>query len=185
MKNEQSKRALWKTYGILMGIMLGGSAFVLAGQGIWSSIQSEKDRKLVVENENQPTQETQKNNESGQSARDLSTTYVEENDPDRFIKEHYLGLNRRDYERTWTDLSTDFKVIAGGYSAYTEWWDKVANIQLNSTRIVSQEANQVIIDANLQYEMKSGETVYDEKSRIYLEWNAKESHWDIINKVTP
>jgi hypothetical protein len=50
---------------------------------------------------------------------------------------------------------------------------------------VSQEANQVIINANLQYEMKSGETVYDEKSRIYLEWNAKESHWDIINKVTP
>jgi hypothetical protein len=51
MENEQSKRALWKTYGILMGMMLGGSALILAGQGIWSSIQADQARKLALENE--------------------------------------------------------------------------------------------------------------------------------------
>jgi hypothetical protein len=110
---------------------------------------------------------------------------AEERDPEKFVKQHYEGLNQRNYERTWTDLSTDFKAIAGGYSAYTEWWEKVANIQLISTRVVSQESNSAVIDANLQYNMKSGDTVYDNKSRIYLEWNSEEKHWDIVNKVAP
>jgi hypothetical protein len=52
MKNEESKQALWKTYGILMGIMLGGSIIVLAGQGIWNSIQVEEARKAALEDEN-------------------------------------------------------------------------------------------------------------------------------------
>jgi hypothetical protein len=51
MENEQSKRALWKTYGILMGMMLGGSALILAGQGIWSSIQAERTQKAAIEDE--------------------------------------------------------------------------------------------------------------------------------------
>jgi hypothetical protein len=52
METEQRKRALWKTYGILMGIMLGGSVVVLGGQGIWSSIQAEQARKASLEEEN-------------------------------------------------------------------------------------------------------------------------------------
>jgi hypothetical protein len=114
-----------------------------------------------------------------------STQQTEEREPEKFVKQHYEGLNQRNYERTWTDLSTDFKAIAGGYSAYTEWWEQVANIQLISTRVISQESNSAVIDANLQYNMKSGNTVYDNKSRIYLEWNSQEKHWDIVNKVAP
>lgn len=39
MNDEQEKAKLWKTYGILMGIMLGGTVLILAGQQVWSTIQ--------------------------------------------------------------------------------------------------------------------------------------------------
>jgi hypothetical protein len=129
----------------------------------------------------------QSTKESGQPTNTSTdgTKQAEERDPEKFVRQHYEGLNQRNYELTWTDLSTDFKAIAGGYSAYTEWWEQVANIQLISTRVVSQESNSAVIDANLQYHMKSGNTVHDNKGRIYLEWNSEEKHWDIVNKVAP
>ncbi len=39
MNDEQEKAKLWKSYKILMGIMLGGPVLILGGQQIWSTIQ--------------------------------------------------------------------------------------------------------------------------------------------------
>ncbi len=39
MSDEQEKAKLWKTYGILMGVMLGGTVVVLLTQFAWGAIQ--------------------------------------------------------------------------------------------------------------------------------------------------
>src|SRR4028118_2237857 len=41
MNDEQKKNKLWKTYGIFMGVMLGGSVLVLLGQSVWDTIQQQ------------------------------------------------------------------------------------------------------------------------------------------------
>lgn len=107
----------------------------------------------------------------------------EQDDPEKFIQEHYSTLNQRNYRFTWTNLASAFKQKAGGFSSYIEWWDTVSEIQLNSTRLVSRNGNRAIVDAELQYKMKDGNIVRDDRGRIYLQWNAEEKHWDITNKT--
>ena len=51
MSDNEQKSQLWKTYGILMGIMIGGSAIVLVGQSVWNGIQVEQTRQANLENE--------------------------------------------------------------------------------------------------------------------------------------
>ena len=49
MDNNEKKSNLWKTYSILMGIMLGGSALILVGQSIWNNIQEGQARQAAAE----------------------------------------------------------------------------------------------------------------------------------------
>jgi hypothetical protein len=49
MDDNKQKSNLWKTYGILMGIMLGGSALILGGQSIWNNIQEGQARAAAAE----------------------------------------------------------------------------------------------------------------------------------------
>jgi hypothetical protein len=46
MNSQENKSNLWKAYGILMGLMLAGSALVLGGQAIWSKWQERSNSGL-------------------------------------------------------------------------------------------------------------------------------------------
>jgi cytoskeletal protein RodZ len=50
MSNEQEKTKLWKVYGILMGVMVGGAVLILGGQAAWNAIQQNMLSKAIVEN---------------------------------------------------------------------------------------------------------------------------------------
>ena len=39
MTNETDKQKLWKIYGILMGVMVGGTVLILGSQAAWNAIQ--------------------------------------------------------------------------------------------------------------------------------------------------
>ena len=49
MNDQQEKTKLWKVYGILMGVMVGGAVLILGGQAAWNAIQ-ENMSKAAVEN---------------------------------------------------------------------------------------------------------------------------------------
>ncbi|MEG4394796.1 hypothetical protein [Microcoleus sp. BROC3] len=49
MNDEEEKRSLWKTYSILMGVMVGGAVLILGGQAAWNAIQ-ENMSKASIEN---------------------------------------------------------------------------------------------------------------------------------------
>jgi hypothetical protein len=51
MNADKEKNQLWKTYSILMGIMLGGAVVILVGQNIWNSIQQQSVQKNVQQTE--------------------------------------------------------------------------------------------------------------------------------------
>lgn len=49
MDNNEQKSNLWKTYSMLMGIMLGGSALILGSQSIWNNIREGQARQAAAE----------------------------------------------------------------------------------------------------------------------------------------
>ena len=49
MNNDEEKRSLWKTYSILMGVMVGGAVLILGGQAAWNAVQQNMS-KATTEN---------------------------------------------------------------------------------------------------------------------------------------
>jgi hypothetical protein len=55
MNNEQEeKRKLWKIYGILMGIMVGGAVLILGTQAAWNAIQRNLAKSTETETSAEP-----------------------------------------------------------------------------------------------------------------------------------
>lgn len=104
---------------------------------------------------------------------------------DRFIKDHYLALNRRQYDRTWNDLSPRFQQVSSGYSGYVQWWDSVREIEIGTIALIEQHADTAQVDAQLQYRMRDGRTSRDTRTRIYLLWNDEDDRWLFHRKVSP
>jgi cytoskeletal protein RodZ len=51
MNDQQEKTKLWKIYGILMGVMVGGAVLILGGQALWNAIQQNMSK---ASRENKP-----------------------------------------------------------------------------------------------------------------------------------
>ena len=49
MSDQQEKTKLWKVYGILMGVMVGGAVLILGGQAAWNAVQQNMS-KATTEN---------------------------------------------------------------------------------------------------------------------------------------
>jgi len=49
MSDQQEQTKLWKVYGILMGVMVGGAVLILGGQAAWNAIQQNMS-KVSIEN---------------------------------------------------------------------------------------------------------------------------------------
>jgi hypothetical protein len=47
--DDEKKRSLWKTYSILMGVMVGGAVLILGGQAAWNAVQQNMS-KATTEN---------------------------------------------------------------------------------------------------------------------------------------
>lgn len=51
MNDQQEKTKLWKVYGILMGVMVGGAVLILGGQAAWNAVQQNMSKASI---ENKP-----------------------------------------------------------------------------------------------------------------------------------
>jgi len=54
MNEEEEKKQLWKTYYIVLGIMIGGSILIVGGQAAWNGIQQNLSRSPVQNNSPSP-----------------------------------------------------------------------------------------------------------------------------------
>ena len=51
MSDQQEKTKLWKVYGILMGVMVGGAVLILGSQAAWNAVQQNMSKASI---ENKP-----------------------------------------------------------------------------------------------------------------------------------
>lgn len=106
-------------------------------------------------------------------------------DPKQFIRNHYTNLNQRQYETTWSKLSSNFKSKASTFADYVEWWESVAEIRVGNMRSIGGTEREAIVDVQLQYLMNDGRIVYDQKSRVNLVWDNQQQTWLFDDKFEP
>ncbi|MEG3862049.1 hypothetical protein [Microcoleus sp. herbarium12] len=51
MNDDEQKRSLWKTYSILMGVMVGGAVLIIGCQAAWNAVQQNMSKASI---ENKP-----------------------------------------------------------------------------------------------------------------------------------
>ncbi len=76
------------------------------------------------------------------------------------VEGYYDAVNNRNYEEGWMTLSTTMRnnraLHPDGFASYTEWWTQVENVDVLSTKIISQDQYSATTQADLSYQMKSG-----------------------------
>lgn len=107
--------------------------------------------------------------------------------PAQAVIKHYQQLNNRNYEQTWTKLSPDFKrnKLSNRFSTYTDWWNKVRNIEIGEVELIKEFEETAVVDAQLTYVMQNGQQYKDNKSHIILVLDSQENAWLIEDKLTP
>jgi len=90
--------------------------------------------------------------------------------PDQFIIDYYAAINKRDYEFTWSLLSSNFKnkhhcCYTDGsykYEPYVEWWDSVSRIEIISIEVRQSTTSSATVYALLRFYYKNGNVEDDQ-----------------------
>lgn len=102
--------------------------------------------------------------------------------PETFVSIYYSNINQKKYRAAWESLSSDFQGISGSFADYTDWWNTVEWVQIDSERLLSKDGNQAVIEARLQYILKSGGRVADQ-GNFYLAWNSTRDRWELVKRT--
>jgi serine/threonine protein kinase, bacterial len=82
--------------------------------------------------------------------------------PTYIVKDYYNKINIRDFQGAWNklpiSLQNDRSIHPNGYNSFLDWWaNKVGSIKLLGTNLVSETDREAIVDADVQYFMRSSQ----------------------------
>jgi serine/threonine protein kinase, bacterial len=82
--------------------------------------------------------------------------------PTDIVKDYYVKINTRDFQGAWNklpvSLQNDRSIHPNGYNSFLDWWsNQVGSAQLLGTNLVSSTDKEAIVDADVQYFMRSGQ----------------------------
>jgi hypothetical protein len=160
---EEVKSKLWKTYGIVLGVMIGGPLIIFALQGLWNNF-SNSTTSVVVSPSSSSISSPRSSSSTSQTNRPA---------PDAAVIEHYNFIQNKKIDRSWTNLSTSFQGsnLTKGFQEYAEWWNSVDTIDIGDVKALSVTANDAIVQADLKYHLRGGRVMSDQKKYIYLVWD--------------
>jgi hypothetical protein len=70
---------------------------------------------------------------------------------DAFLRSYYEAIGDGNYELSWSQLTPEFQAgRARSYDYYVEFWND-NDVQLDDVRVISTDANQVVLDADLRW----------------------------------
>jgi hypothetical protein len=178
--DEQVKSKLWKNYAIIMGVMIGGSIVILIGQAAWTGIQNF----LNTRNSSlsQPTIEANQSSISNPQTTPSNSPVNEKMTPDVAIASHYKLINSRELDKSWNELSPNFKGsnLTKGFKEYIEWWNSVETVYIGDIKTLRNSDLNSVVKADLSYKLRSGRIMEDKKKYIYLIWT--DGKWLIDGK---
>jgi hypothetical protein len=169
-QDEEVKSKLWKNYAIIMGVMIGGSILILIGQAAWNGIQSSSNTQNS--SSSQPTVEANPSSTTNPQPSTIASPSNERPTPDATIVNHYKSIDKKELEKSWSNLSPSFKGsnLTRGFKEYIEWWNSVDKVYIGDVRVMRSSDTSSVVKADLSYKLQSGRIMDDKKKYIYLVW---------------
>jgi hypothetical protein len=104
--------------------------------------------------------------------------------PEQAVRDYYTGINNRDYRVTWALLSQEYRNKKSiSYSDYTDWWNSVRIVKINSINLHNRSNERAYVDAELVYAMNNGR-VKGHDVRFSLIWKQEINSWFIFDVET-
>ncbi len=104
--------------------------------------------------------------------------------PAQAIRDHYQALNARNYNLTWSNLSSRFKSESVSSSTlarkqYEEWWNSVRSVDLQrvETSSISSDGSKAVVNYRHAYTMNDGRFVQDKHTKLFLVWDREKGKW--------
>ena len=112
------------------------------------------------------------------------TSAVERISPAQAVEDYYLTINRGEYEAAWNQLSPNLqnnkRLHSNGYLSFIDWWGgKVQSIDVDGVNLVEENRDNAIVDAQLQYRLKTGKVVPG-SVRFSLVWDVSSDRWVVV-----
>ena len=176
-----NKKGMSLTESIIIGSMIGGS--IMLGLILI--------KPLVQINNNQ----VQTSNKSSQSSTQSQTQSTPEKpivsipSPETAVINYYDFINSQQYEAGWNQLSGSLqnnrKVHPEGYKTYTDWWTKVAKVDVLDTNVVNKNSERSIVDSRLKYQIKSNGRIIYQTLRFDFIYDKSSNSWliDGVDKL--
>ena len=102
-------------------------------------------------------------------------------DPSDFAYWYFNSLwTDRDYQTIWnTYLTPSFQSHAspGGYKEFTDWWDSVNKIDINSIDVIENDGQSAWIRVNVTFYLKDGRTLNNRTYDYDLTYNNNKNTW--------
>jgi serine/threonine protein kinase, bacterial len=108
--------------------------------------------------------------------------------PTDIVKDYYNKINTRDIQGAWNklpvSLQNDRSIHPDGYNSFLDWWtNKVGSIQLLGTNLVSSTDREAIVDADVQYFMRSGKGKSTPQAMRYFFTKDTSNNTWVIEKI--
>jgi hypothetical protein len=88
--------------------------------------------------------------------------------PIEFVKEYYVGINNKNYGKTWNQLTSAKQRESGGWESYLQWWNSVREVRVDNISLFSQSDDTALLKGDFSFSMNSGKTATENNKRIYL-----------------
>ncbi len=125
-----------------------------------------------------PTLDTTKTTVTPSPPLNPSPTKQSKASPEEFIKEYYSLINTQQLTAAWQNLTPKFQRDgANGINSFTNWWQSVDQVTVDSMNIIELKDNSAVINISLTY--KQGKKISSEILRISLLWNETSKQWQI------
>lgn len=95
---------------------------------------------------------------------------------ENFIRWHFNLCNSGDYDRSWNNLSTQFKNKIGSYSEYQGFWRSIDHVNVQSVSIIKQSNTLAETSVSLQFIRRNGK-VFSRRVTYTLVWDSSVEHW--------
>lgn len=104
------------------------------------------------------------------------------------VKDYYTKINDRDFQGAWNQLpisiQNDRSVHPHGYNSFLDWWsNKVGSVQLQAANLVSETDRDAIVDADVQYFMRSGKGKSTPQAMRYFFIKDTSTNTWVIDKI--
>jgi serine/threonine protein kinase, bacterial len=157
-EKSQPNPILMALAGVVIGGALIAAGLVLGKNSAGDNSQQDRSDKTVIANTppSTPTISSTIQTPISRTVNPPSITPVD------IVKDYYSKINTRDFQGAWNklpvSLQNDRSIHPNGYNSFLDWWsNQVGSAQLLGTNLVSSTDKEAIVDADVQYFMRSGQ----------------------------